>query len=398
MANHSVEPGKYTKTQTTKGLIFVSIFIGILSFAIAYQVDKTPHKSLAWEGYLTAFFYFVSLALGGLFFTAIQYVTSAGWSVTVRRIAESFSSFLPVAAVAAVVFLIFGTHHVFEWMHLDVVAKDALLTKKAAYLNEKFYIVRMAVFFGLWVFFAKMLVGNSLKQDTSGDHLLTKKNVTISVIFLLVFALSYSLFSVDNFMSLDPHWFSTIYGIYCFSGLFTSTIAFIILFVTHLMKRGLLNGLVNENHLHDLGKFLFAFTVFYAYIAFSQFMLIWYANLPEETIFYAKRATGGWMTVSMSILIFKFFVPFLLLLPRAAKRDSDHLVRVSVLVLIMQYVDNFWLVSPNFSEKAYVPVWGIGIFLGFLGLFLASVTKFLEKNPIVPVKDPRMHEATHHHV
>lgn len=403
MAHHTstsstVQPGKFTPTQGSKGLIFVSIFIGIISFVIGYQVDQSPEKNLIWQGYLTAFFYFVSLALGGLFFTAIQHITKAGWSVPVRRIAESLTSFFPVAIIAAVIYLVFGTHKMYEWMHLDVVANDPLLAKKASYLNEKFFIVRTVIFFLLWYVFSKFIVGNSLKQDQSGDERLTTKNLPLSIIFIIIFALSYSLFGVDYLMSLSPHWFSTMFGVYCFAGLFQSTLAFITILLVWLMKRGLLNGIVNENHLHDMGKFMFAFTVFYAYIAFSQFMLIWYANLPEETVFFASRGTGGWMWVSMCLLIFKFIVPFLLLLPRAAKRDGAHLTRVGILLLVVQYVDWFWLISPNFSETAFMPIWGVGIFFGFLGIFLATVTKFLEKNSIVPLKDPRMHEALNHHV
>lgn len=396
---HAAQPGKFTPTTGSKTLIYASIFVGILSFVIGYQMDTSESKNQVWQGYLTAFFYFTSLALGGLFFAALQYVTKAGWSATVRRIAESFTAFLPAAVVLLIPFLVFGSHTLYEWMHHDVVANDAILQAKAPYLNNTFFNVRTVVFFGLWIFFAKWIVGNSLKQDKTGDDNLTHKNVPASIIFILVFALSYSLFSVDYVMSLHPHWFSTMFGVYTFSGLFQSSLALLAIMVIWLKRRGLLNGLVNENHIHDIGKLMFAFTVFYAYIAFSQFMLIWYANLPEETIFFAHRAHGGWMAVSMSLLIFKFVVPFLLLLPRQAKRDDGHMARVAVLLLVMQYVDVFWLVYPNFShEKATFPLWGIGIFLGFLGVFMACVTRFLERNSIVAVNDPRMHEALHHHV
>ncbi len=397
-SGHSVHPGKFTPTQGSKGLIFTSIFIGILSFVIGYQIDKSPEKTLIWQGYLTAFFYFVSLALGGLFFTAIQHVSNAGWSVPVRRIAESFTSFFPVAVVAVAIYLVFGSHKMYEWMHLDVVNSDPILAGKASYLNEKFFIVRTILFFGLWFLFAKCIVGNSLKQDANGDEKYTRNNLKLSILFIIFFALSYSLFGVDYLMSLNPHWFSTMFGVYCFAGLFQSSIAFITIILAWLMRRGLLNGIVNENHLHDMGKFMLAFTVFYAYIAFSQFMLIWYANLPEETFFFANRGVGGWMSVSMSLLLFKFVVPFLLLLPKAVKRDGMYLSRVGILILIMQYVDLYWLISPNFSETAFFPIWGIGIFFGFLGVFLFVVTKFLEKNNIIPIKDPRLHEALHHHV
>lgn len=200
-------------------------------------------------------------------------------------------------------------------------------------------------------------------------------------------------------MTLAPKWFSTIFGVYCFAGMFQSTVATLILMIIYFMKQGKLQGLVDENHLHDLGKYLFAFTIFWAYISFSQFMLIWYANLPEETIFYQPRMAGAWATVSMVLITFKFIVPFLFLLPRAAKRNTNSLIAVSILTLVMQYVDIYWLIYPNLNGEEVVGgilevlIWG-----GFLGLFMMSVTRFWSKNAIVPVKDPRQHESNHHHV
>jgi hypothetical protein len=254
-------------------------------------------------------------------------------------------------------------------------------------------------FFGLWLYFGKKIIGMSLQQDESGDVNLTHKMLPYSVIFLLTFALSYSLFSVDSLMSLEPHWFSTIFGVYTFAGLFQSTIATVILITVYLMKKGKLEGLVDENHLHDLGKFLFAFTVFWAYIAFSQYMLIWYANLPEETLFFMPRQTGSWVYVSVALILFKFILPFLALLPQWAKRSPNHLVAVSLLVLIMQYVDLYWLVYPNYNHDQVVfGLREIFIFLGFAGAFLYTTSQFLSKNALVPYRDPRIEESKHHHV
>lgn len=200
-------------------------------------------------------------------------------------------------------------------------------------------------------------------------------------------------------MSLQPHWFSTIFGVYCFAGLFQSAIAVISLITIYFLKKGRLQGFVDENHLHDLGKYLFAFTVFWAYIAFSQFMLMWYANLPEETIFYIPRMAEGWVGVSFVLMMFKFIVPFLALLSRKAKRNMNSLAVVCVLILVMQYVDIYWLAYPNFNEhKAVFSYQEVLIFLGFLGTFIFAVTKFLSKHSIIPMKDPRQHESTNHHV
>lgn len=393
--NNKIEVGAFQVSQKLKGIMFSFILIGLLTLVVGYIVDKER----IWQSFLTNFFYFTSLALGGMFFTAIQYVTKAGWSATIRRIAESLTAFLPIALVAAVLIVVFGAHHLYEWLHTDVVSQDAILKKKQSYLNMPFWVIRTVLFFGIWMLFQKLIVGNSLKQDQTGDEGLTHKNVALSIGFLILFALSYSLFSIDFVMSLHPHWFSTMFGVYTFAGLFQSTLSLITIIAIKLMDRGLVKNVITEEHLHDLGKFMFAFTVFYAYIAFSQFMLIWYANLPEETIFYAHRAHGGWMAVSFSLLIFKFVVPFLMLLPRGAKRDKGHLVRVGCLILVMQWIDIYWLVYPNFNEGNVVfSFQEIGLFLGFLGLFIFAVTKFLSKNSIVALKDPYMHEASHHHV
>ncbi|HRK08143.1 MAG TPA: molybdopterin oxidoreductase [Pseudobdellovibrionaceae bacterium] len=389
-----VAPGQFVPSKSLRTLYAGAIFFGLVLFAVALWKDPTR----AWHGYLTSYMYWTNLALGGLFFAAIQHVAKAGWSVTIRRIAESFTAFLPVAAVGAVAWLI-GSKHLYEWLDQSLVAKDAILQGKSAYLNAKAMIFRTVLFFGLWLFFSKVIIGRSLQQDEDGKVEHTVKNVGWSIAFLLVFALSYSFFTVDTLMSLQPHWFSTIWGVYNFAGLFQSFLAMLVIFTIYTMKKGWLRGLVSEDHLHDLGKFLKGFTVFMAYIGFSQFILIWYANLPEETIFYLARSNGWWMTISVSLLLLKFAVPFLLLLPKWAKRTPGHLVMVSVLILIMQYVDIHWMVYPTLDPYQPLFSWPeVGSFALFGGLFLWSVTRFLAGHKLVPVKDPRIQEAIHHHV
>jgi len=387
--------GSLVISQKLKGIMFSFMTIGLIVFAVGLVTDKER----IWQSFLLNFWSFMSISIGGLFFVAVQYASKAGWSTTVRRVAESFSAFLPYAFVAAVVFLAFGSHGMYEWLHHDVVVKDELLRHKVPYLNMTFWSIRVVLFFAIWIVFKKLIVGNSLKQDTSGDENLTIKNLKLSCGFLIVFALTYSLLSVDFLMSLAPHWFSTMFGVYCFSGLFQSTLAFIIIVTIKLMDTGLVKDYINVEHLHDLGKFLFAFTVFYAYIAFSQFMLIWYANLPEETVFWAARAQHGWMVVSYSLLVLKFAVPFLILLPRQAKRDPKTLMLVSILTIVMQWVDNYWLIYPNFNDGHVVFSYQeVGLFLGFFGLFIFSISRFLSQNKLVAVKDPYIQEAIHHHV
>ncbi len=388
------DPGKFVISTNMRTTFSVCMFLGVAGLVVGLMRD--PQR--AWLAYLLAFFYFTSLALGGLFFTAIQHVTKAGWSVNVRRISESFTSFLPWAALSAVGLLI-GAPKIYEWLHKEIVQADAILSHKSAYLNGTFFVVRLIVFFGIWIYFGKKMVDRSVEQDKSGDVNITHKQVGTGVAFILLFALSYSLFSVDLIMSCQPHWFSTIFGVYCFAGLFQATMAFMILSIIYMRRKGLLGGYVTDDHLHDLGKFLFAFTVFWAYIAFSQYMLIWYANLPEETTFIIPRTEGAWLPVSLLLLIGKFIVPFIALLPRWAKRNHAHLGAVAAWILVMQYADLYWLVYPAYFEKVlHFGLYEICIFLGFFGVFLFSVTRFMSKNNIVPIKDPYIQESMHHHV
>ena len=393
------KPQPLVVSTRAKFICIALVFIGFVTFVLSVMTQ--PDR--AWHAYMLGFFYTTSLAIGGLFFTSLQHVVGAGWSVNIRRFCESYTAFLPHCFLAAVVFIlgvIFGGADVYDWLNPEVVAQDLLLQHKVAYLNAEFFGLRTLVFFILWIFFAKKIVSYSLKQDGNGDHSWTKKNVPFSVAFLLFFALSYSLFSIDILMSLDAHWFSTIFGIYTFAGLFQTTIASMLLFVFYVQKKGLLKGYLDENHIHDLGKFLFAFTIFWAYIAFSQYMLIWYANLPEETLFFVPRLQGPWVWLSLSLIVFKFIVPFVALLSRRAKRKPAILGLIAVLILVMQFVDLYWLIYPNLKPDHEL-VFGfteIAIFFGFIGGFAFTVLRFLGQNPLIPYSDPRVHESVNHHV
>jgi hypothetical protein len=260
------------------------------------------------------------------------------------------------------------------------------------------FIIRDLIAVALWIGFAWKMVGNSLKQDTQGGARLTNVNRAMSPAFLLVFAVTLTMWAFDQLMSLDPHWFSTMFGVYVFAGLFYSTLALIGV-VTILAKRaGKLDGIVNENHLHDIGKFMFAFTVFWAYIGFSQFMLIWYANLPEETGYFLRRFAEGWLPVSIFLLVGKFMVPFFLLMPRDAKRNENLLLGVGIFMLFAQWVDMMWIVQPEFFHDG--PQFGLpelGTTAGFFGVFALIVSRFLSKNNIVAIGDPRLAESVYHH-
>lgn len=397
MATHHQEQLQASQYTPSSGAKTAATAAAALGF-VAFLVGVFKFQDRAWPAFLLAFFYFTCLALGGLFFSSIQSVTKAGWSASVRRIGESLTAFIPFIVVGGVI-LVFGLKHLYPWADAERMATDALLQTKKAYLNYPFFLARIFGFGLLMWLFRYQIVGRSLTQDKTGDDQLTHSAVPWSIGFLLIFSLGFSLFSVDLLMVLLPHWYSTIWGVYCFAGLIQATFAFMILLAFAVKNSGAVKGYINAEHIHDLAKFLKGFTVFWAYIAFSQFMLIWYANIPEETEFFLLRAHNGWFAVSIALLVFRFIVPFLILLPRGAKRSEGTLKMVSWGVLVMQFVDLYWLIYPNFHEnQVSFGVMDLLIFAGVAGLFMLSVFHFFAKNSPVAIKDPRMHEALNHHV
>lgn len=386
-------PGTYQVTAGARTAFLVMAAIGAACFALGLSTD--PQR--AWAAFVHNHFYFMCLGLGGVFFASIQWITGAMWSAPVRRVSESFTAYLPFALVSVAV-LYFGIHHLYIWSDPAHVKGDILLEGKAGYLSPGFFMIRQIVAIGAWIFFAKKMVGNSVAQDANGDYAFTLRNRALAPAFIAIFAITFTMASFDQLMSLDPHWFSTMFGVYTFSGLFYANLALTCVVSIRFINNGKLKGIANENHLHDLGKFMFAFTVFWAYIGFSQFMLIWYANLPEETGYFIRRFADHWWYVSVFLLVGKFLTPFFLLLPRDSKRNPKILTIVGCWMLFAQWVDVMWLVQPEFFKDG--PRFGIveiGTFIGFAGVFLFLVSRFWAKNNVVAIGDPRLAEAVHHH-
>lgn len=395
--HHQVEevrnPGSFETPGGLKSLFLGLSILGAVIFAIGLKVDSTR----AWSGFLINHFYFLSLGIGGLFFVSLGYLTQAMWLAPIRRVSESFTAYLPFVLISFAV-LYFGMHDLYPWTHPEHVKGDVVLEGKASYLNVTFFVIRNIVAIFLWIFFAKKMVGNSIAQDAKPGYFFTGKNRTLTPVFLMVFALSYSMAAIDSFMSLDPHWFSTMFAVYCFSGMFYSTLALVTLLTIYLKRQGKLQGIVNENHLHDMGKFMFAFTVFYAYIAFCQYMLIWYANLPEETFYYINRTQGNWLWVSIFLIAGKFGVPFFMLIRRGSKRSERRLIMAGIFMLIAHWIDFAWLVQPQFFKQGIVFGWmEAGITAGFVGIFGMLIFRFLAKNNVVAMGDPYLKQSVFHH-
>ncbi|MFC2171588.1 hypothetical protein ACFLU6_03030 [Acidobacteriota bacterium] len=355
--------------------------------------------------YLWGFAFFWVIVLGSLFFVALQHVTRSIWSVVIRRVAEMFAAPMWIAAILFIpvlLFIWFGDQiPLFAWLDPDHPAALHITGFKKAYLNLPFFIARAVSFFIIWIFFARYFVSRSLKLEVtdSADSLADGMRRAAGP-FIPIFALTATFASFDWFMSLDPTWVSTIYGVYLFAGMTASALSVITIGVVWLRSRGHLGqGIVTDEHLYSLGGLIFAFVCFWAYIAFSQFMLIWYGNIPEETNWFVHRIDGNWLTASILLPILRFALPFLLLLSRPAKTNPRRLVIVSVLVLVGELYDLYWLIMPERSAPASVSAWvAIGPLALMVGVIIWSAARFLKKHRTMAVGDPMFEESRRFHL
>ena len=360
--------------------------------AIAVVADGFDRFLFAW---LLNFAFFLSLALGALFMVVLHHLTRAGWSVVVRRLAEGLASTLPLLALLFVPVLL-GMKHLYHWSVPALVANDPVLLAKASFLNIPFFVIRWIVYFASWIVTARYFVGRSLAQDTSGDVGLTVAMQKAGAPAMLIFGLTSTFAAVDLLLSLDAHWYSTIFGVYFFAGCVVAMVAAIILTAYGLQRAGWLHQSITVEHYHDLGKLLFAFVVFWAYIAFSQYMLIWYANIPEETGWLLRRQTHGWDGVGLALILGHFVVPFIALLSRTPKRRPHLLAIAAAWLLAMHWLDLYWVVMPEASaERAGVHAVDVALFVGFGGLFVAAAVRTLRNCSLVPERDPRLAESLH---
>ena len=353
--------------------------------------------------------FFTGLSVCGVLFVAIHYAAKAGWSSLVKRVPEALGYFLPWAGVIALLLFVFGHHDLFHWTHASLYQStladgspnpeyDPILVGKSGYLNIPFYVSRLIVIYLVWYVLFRSIRRHSLLEDEEGSFEHRKKMIRLSVAFILFFAVSSSVAGWDWAMSVNPHWFSTLYGWYMFASWWVATLALITLIVTTLKARGLLRQ-VNENHLHDLGKYVFGFSIFWTYLWFSQLMLIYYANIPEETIYFIERWHSPiYAPYFYLVLILNFFVPFLLLMTRDAKRTPFMLQIVCPLVLVGHWLDFYLMISPDvLKESGALSLTDIGIGLLFLALFRYVALSGLSKAPLVAPEDATLDESIHHH-
>jgi hypothetical protein len=395
----------YTFKSSTKRLTLGLVGLGVL--AIVYAVLTEIPGQRIWANLLVNSYFFVGIALMGTLWMAIQYVSEAGWSSGFKRIPEAISQFLLVGGPILLLVVIGGSHslhwhHIYHWMDPEIMNPesshyDSIIAGKSAYLNEPFFFLRSALYIGIWVAFTMFFRKASLKEDLEGGVGIHKKSYGVAAAFLVFYGITSSTASWDWMMSIDTHWFSTLFGWYNFATMFVTGLSMFALITISLKRNGYLEN-INEEHIQDIGKFMFGASIFWAYLWFSQFMLIWYANIPEEVTYFQDR-WANYKVVWGALPVLNFIVPILLLMDKAAKRNFNLMTIAGVIIVIGHWLDVFQMVMPG-SVKAD---WGIGVleiglFLGFLGLFLFVVHSALAKAPLVAKNHPYLEEAKHHHV
>ena len=355
------------------------------------------------RAYLFGFVFFAGLSLGCLAIVMLQHLTGGAWGIPIRRILESGTRTLPLVAILFLP-IAFGLRRLYPWARPEEVAKDALLQAKEAYLNVPFFLARAAFYFAVWILFAWFLNRWSLEQDRAGSPALTRRLQMLSAAGLVAYGLTMTFASIDWVMSLEPRWFSTMYGVMIIAGQALNALAFVTAALVLMSPRRPYADFVRTSHYHDLGKLLLAFVMFWCYVAFSQYLIIWAGNLPEEIPWYMRRFSGGWGWVGAALVLLHFALPFLLLLPEGANRNSRILASVAALVVLMRLVDVYWLVRPVFTQATaaagstrFQVTWlDLAAPIGIGGVWLAVFLWQLEEHPLLPARDPEFLEALAH--
>ncbi len=369
----------------TRTLFGVGI-VGLLATGVGYFLE---HDQFFFS-YLVSFAFFSSIALASLFFVMLQHLTRSEWSTALRRIPEAISSNLWIWGLFIIPVLL-GMHSLYHWTHADAVAADPVLQGKVPYLNTPFFIVRQFIYFGLWSFLGYRLYKKSVEMDETGDWGLQTLMRRTSGPGLFFFAITLAFASFDWLMALDPHWYSTIFGVYYFAMSFQGLFAVLILIVMYLWKKGLLTNTIKRGHIYDLSVQMFGFTVFYAYIAFSQFLLIYYANIPEETLWFLERLNGGYEYLAYFYMFGRFVIPFVVLLSKRAKMNYKIVTWTSILILVSHFVELYWIVMPVLNHHGFHLSWmTITSFIGLGGIFMGFFFHRFKQSKMIPVKDPKL--------
>ncbi|HVF61132.1 MAG TPA: hypothetical protein VNJ70_15100 [Thermoanaerobaculia bacterium] len=364
---------------------------GILLCALGFFLDR-PAFYRAW---LVGWIYWLGIALGCLAIMMLHHLTRGAWGLVARRVLEAAGRTLPVLALLFLP-LLFGLQELYPWARPEA-KTDHLLQAKAAYLNVPFFVARAALYFLIWGGFAFVLSRLSRRQDETGELYLTRRMQLLASAGIVLYCLAASFASVDWLMSLEPHWFSTIYGVYFLGGQGISALAFLIVVALFLWRREPMSEVLSPGHFHDWGKLLLAFVMLWTYFSFSQFLIIWSGNLPEEITWYAARTRGGWQWLAIALALFHFALPFVLLLSRDLKRRPQRLAAVAGWMLVMRWLDLVWQVEPAFSPERFTFHWlYLAAPLAVGGLWVWAWAAEIKKRPLLPLRDPWLPEALAH--
>jgi len=373
------------KADLSKTFYAVGI-VGLIASGVGYFLNSEQF----FYSYLTSYTYFTSFALASMILVMIHHITKSSWGTVLRRIPESFSSTIWIWAIFFIPILL-GMSTLYQWTNTEYVAQDPIMLGKVPYLNEPFFVIRQFIYFAVWGYLGYRLHKVSVEMDRTNDWGLTTLLRKISAPGILIFSLTVAFASFDWLMSLDAHWFSTMFPVYFFAMSFQALFPVLILFAFWMNKNGILKNSITQAHIYDLGAWFFGFTVFYAYIAFCQFLLIYYANIPEETLWFYHRLEGSWAFVTYLIVITRFAIPFILLLNRDRKHNKTLLIAMSVLIIVMHLIEMHWIVMPVLHHSGVAISWlDITTLIGLGGIFMGLFFSTLSKHKIVPVNDPTL--------
>ncbi len=376
-----------------------ALIVGVIGIAVCVA-GAVFNLDQFWKSYLLGYVFWAGIALGCLAILMLQHMSGGAWGLVIRRLLEAATRTFPLLAVMFVP-VAFGVRSIYIWAQpVALDAPEALkhaLAHKAPYLNVPFFLARAVFYFAVWNLMAYFLSKWSLEQDRTGHRPITSKLQALSAPGLILYGFTVTFASIDWLMSLEPQWFSTMYGILVMGGQGLSAMAFIIAVVVLLARFQPLSEVIKPKHLHDLGKLMLAFLMLWAYFSFSQFLIIWSGNLPEETPWYVRRLQSSWKWVGLSLVVLQFALPFALLLSRDLKRNARRLVVVAIAIIVMRFVDLIWMTGPEFHAGAFRIHWMDVIMpIGLGGLWLAFFAYQLKARPLLPIGDPELEQMLAH--
>ncbi len=374
------------------------LLIGVVLTFLAFSVDNLR----ASYNLIIVLMWVFSIGFGALFLIALEHLVGADWSVPFRRLTEIVAAVLFATPLIALPLLL-NIDEVFVWLNPILLESDKYVKGKVPYLNESFFIIRNAAIFALMFIFYFLIAGRSFRQDKTRNPDSKKLSAKLSAIFMPIFAVVITVAAMDWLMSLEPKWFSTIFGVYYFAGSVLAALSVLTFVSITLAENGYLSKYLTEDHYYNFGALMFAFTNFWAYIAFSQFMLIWYANIPDETLWYLDRGVDGWMTISLGLIFIRFGIPYLALLTRPSKSNPFRLKIIAVWVFIAHYYDLYWVVMPEYTKKTAVhaPVYSwfeFSVPILVIGVLLVVFSLVAKNKNLMPVGDPKFKKGLEFHL